>query len=49
MENHAISHAKKVLGLKRGDKIIMTAGKKTGSNDSPDQEGRTNLLTVITI
>ncbi|MHA1574548.1 MAG: pyruvate kinase [Alphaproteobacteria bacterium] len=49
MENYAISHAKKVLGLKKGDKIIMTAGKKTGSNDSPDQEGRTNLLTVITV
>ncbi len=49
MEKYAIAHAKKVLGLKRGDKIIMTAGKKTGSNDSPDKEGFTNLMTVVSV
>ncbi|MBN2676229.1 MAG: pyruvate kinase [Alphaproteobacteria bacterium] len=49
MEKLAIKHAKSLLGLKSQDQIIMTAGKKTGSVSSPNKEGYTNLLTVITL
>lgn len=49
MEDVAVEYAKSIFNLKKGDKIVMTAGKKKGSIDTLDKEGNTNLLTIINI
>ncbi|MHA1549892.1 MAG: pyruvate kinase [Alphaproteobacteria bacterium] len=49
MEKIAIQYAKSILKLKRGDKIILTAGKKIGSIDTKEVTGYTNFLSVVTL
>ncbi|MBN1784048.1 MAG: pyruvate kinase [Alphaproteobacteria bacterium] len=49
MEKEVLQQAK-AFGLKRGDKIVMIAGKKPGATDTAVyEEGGANFMTVVTL
>lgn len=49
MEKEVIKQAKS-FGLKRGDKVVMVAGKKAGATDTAIyEEGAANFMTVVTL